>query len=194
MKPPEIAPAVPRRGNRLTRWMGRVILWLMRWQVRGALPNLSRFVIIAAPHTSNWDFVIGLAVRLALDLDAHWLGKHTLFRGPFAPFLHWLRGIPVNRSSPQGLIGKLSACYREDRPFVLALAPEGTRSRVKRWKSGFYFVALQAGVPVVPVTFDYKLRTVGILAPFSPTGHLGEDLLELQRLYTQVTPRHPERF
>lgn len=194
MEPIKLGSAAPRRGNALTRGLGRGMLCLLRWRVVGALPSLPQFVIIVAPHTSNWDFIVGIAARLALDLDVYWLGKQSLFRGPLAPLLTWLHGIPVDRSAPQGLIRCLSGRFREGRPFVLALAPEGTRSKVTRWKSGFYFVALQANVPVVPVAFDYKLRMLRILSPFWPTGRLDEDLAFLREGFRQVTPRHPERY
>ena len=194
MQLPEIGSAVPRRGTFLTRWLGRTMLRLLRWRVVGPLPDLPQFVIIAAPHTSNWDFVVGVAARLALNLDVSWLGKHTLFQSPLAPLLFWLRGIPVNRAAPQGLISNLAARFKSGDPFLLALAPEGTRGKVQRWKSGFYFVALQTGIPVVPALLDYRLRTVELREAFWPTGHLDEDLAALQALYKNVLPRHPEQF
>ncbi len=194
MQLPQIGPAVPRRGTFLTRWLGRTMLHILRWRVVGSLPDLPQFVIIAAPHTSNWDFVIGVATRLALNLDVSWLGKHTLFKGTLAPFLFWLHGIPVNRAAPHGLISNLAARFKHGKPFLLALAPEGTRSKVRRWKTGFYFIALQTGIPVVPVSLDYRKRRVEMMEAFWPTGHLEEDLAALQALYQQVTPRHREKF
>lgn len=191
---PALGAAVPRRGNVVTRGCGRLLLGLLGWRLIGAPPDLPRFILIVAPHTSNWDFVVGIAARLALDLDAHWLGKHTLFRGPWAGLLYWLRGIPVNRSAPQGMIGQLAGRVRASRQFVLALAPEGTRGKVTRWKSGFYFIAMQAEVPVVPVALDYAQRTIAFGQPFSPTGHLEQDLAALQAFYAGVTPRHPDNY
>lgn len=194
MQLPEIGPVVPRRGTFMTRWLGRTMLRLLRWRVVGPLPDLPQFVIIAAPHTSNWDFVVGVASRLALNLDVSWLGKHTLFQGPLEPLLLWLGGIPVNRAAPHGLISNLSGRFKQGQPFLLALAPEGTRSKVRRWKTGFYFIALQAGVPIVPASLDYRLRKVELREAFWPTGHMEEDLEILQELYQQVSPRHPEQF
>lgn len=189
-----IADGVPRRGNAFSRTLGRNFLRLLGWRVAGELPGLPRLVLVVAPHTSNWDFFIGVGVQLALGLDVCWLGKHTLFLGPWSPLLRWLGGIPVNRSAPQGLLPELVRRLNSREHFLLALAPEGTRSKVDRWKSGFHTIARQARAAIVPVALDYGPREVRFGAPLAPTADFDADLAELLRFYVGVTPRRPENF
>lgn len=188
------AEGLPHRGNAVSRALGRSLLRLLDWRLAGCLPELPRLVIIVAPHTSNWDFLVGVGAQLALGLDVCWLGKHTLFFGPWAPLLRWLGGIPVNRAAPQGLLPELVRRLNGRDRFLLALAPEGTRSKVERWKSGFHAIARQTGAPIVPVALDYASREVRFGAPFTPTADFAADLLELQKAFLDVTPRHPENF
>ncbi|MCM2264415.1 MAG: lysophospholipid acyltransferase family protein [Desulfuromonadales bacterium] len=188
------AAGLPRRGNVFSRALGRSFLRLVGWRIAGQLPELPRLVVIVAPHTSNWDFFIGVGVQLALGLDICWLGKHTLFLGPWALLLRWLGGIPVNRAAPQGLLPELVRRLNSRDRFLLALAPEGTRSKVERWKSGFHAIARQTGVPIAPVALDYGPREVRFGVPRAATADFAADLAELQKFYEGVTPRHPEKF
>jgi 1-acyl-sn-glycerol-3-phosphate acyltransferase len=138
----------------------------------GALPDAPKFVVIAAPHTSNMDFVIGMSLVFAQALDAKWIGKRELFRGPLGPFFRWLGGIPVDRNSPQGVVADAVAAFRTRDRMILAIAPEGTRRSVARWKTGFHRIASGAGVPIVCGFFDNVRREVG----FGPTVAAGPDL------------------
>jgi 1-acyl-sn-glycerol-3-phosphate acyltransferase len=136
------------------------------WRVENAPPDLPKMVIVVAPHTSNWDFYFGVATMLALDLDPSWLGKHTLFRAPVGGLLRRLGGVPVRRhgggaSGQEGSVAAVVEAFRAAERMVLALAPEGTRGRVTRWKSGYYVIAEAAGVPVVPSWIDWSRRVVG---------------------------------
>jgi 1-acyl-sn-glycerol-3-phosphate acyltransferase len=185
---------LPQRGNRFSRALGRLLLRGFGWHLAGMLPEHPRLVVIVAPHTSNWDFFIGLATKLALGLDVTWLGKHTLFLGPWAPLLRWLGGIPVNRRAPQGLLPELIARLKGRSNFLLALAPEGTRSRVSRWKSGFHVIALETGALIAPVALDFPSREVRFGPAFTPSVDFAADLRQLQRFYADVTPRHPDNF
>lgn len=185
---------LPRRGNIFSRGVGRGVLRLAGWRLTGSLPNRSRIVCIVAPHTSNLDFFLGIAVQLTLRLDVCWLGKHTLFLGPWAPLLRWLGGLPVNREAPRGLLAELIVRLNGRERFVLALAPEGTRSRVPRWKSGFHVIALQTAATIVPVALDYGTREVRFGAPFTPSADFEGDLAALLKFYDGVVPRHPENF
>lgn len=178
---PLLGAAIPRRGSAPMQALGRFALAAMGWRVEGEVPNLPKFVIAAAPHTSNWDFVVGIAVMFALDLRIGFLGKHTLFRWPFARAMRWLGGIPVDRSSSHGLVAEsVEAFSRMDR-CILAIAPEGTRKRVVQFKAGFLHIAHGANVPVVLATFDWPARCVR----FGPTFEVGEDI-EAERRRTEA--------
>ena len=123
----------------------------------------------------------------------HWLAKHTLFRPPLGGLLRTLGGLPVDRRSPGGVVRQVTTMLAEREQLIIGITPEGTRSRVERWKTGFYRIALSADVPIVPAYFDYARRVIGFGPPFHPTGNLESDLARLQRFYEPFTARHPER-
>ena len=174
--------------------IGRAALRLSGWRLAGTLPDLPRYVLIVAPHTSNWDFPVGLAAKFALGLEAQWLGKHSLFRGPVGWILRALGGVPVDRSRPDGMVDALLARMRAAPRFILVVAPEGTRKRTAGWKSGFYRIAVAAGVPILPVAFDWSTRTVDLRTPFYPTGDAAADMPRLRALYHKGMARRPEHF
>ena len=184
----------PRRDSRTLRALGRAALRLAGWRIVGEVPRLPKFVIAVAPHTSNWDFPVGVAAMFALDLDVHWLGKDTLFRGPAGRVLRVLGGRPVNRHTPEGVVADVAAAMRAEPRFLLGLAPEGTRRRVAQWRTGFYRIAEAAGVPILPVWLDWGRREVGIGRLFWPRGDLEADVAELQALYAPAMARYPEKF
>ncbi len=185
-------PALPRSGGPVSRAFGRAVLALLGWRIEGNLPDIGRAVIIVAPHTSNWDFVIGIAAKLGLGLHASWLGKHTLFRGPFGWFMRRLGGIPVDRSQPQDAVPQAVARFAASERMVLGLAPEGTRKKVARWRTGFYHIARGAGVPIVPVALDWPTRALVIGPPVQPTEHMEADLAALGAFYAPWRGRHGE--
>jgi 1-acyl-sn-glycerol-3-phosphate acyltransferase len=191
---PRLGPEVPSRGGFVLRIAGRAALALLRWRIEGELPNLPRCVIIIAPHTSNWDFVIGLATLLALDLRVTWLGKHQIFRGPFRPLLRRLGGVPVDRSAPGGVVEQAAAVLAPPNSVFLAVAPEGTRRKVERWKSGFWRIARAAGVPILPVAFDYRTRAVVLGEPYTPTADYEADLAALQGRFSAEMARNPRDY
>jgi 1-acyl-sn-glycerol-3-phosphate acyltransferase len=191
---PALGPAVPSRGGRLLRLFGRAALRLLGWRFEGAIPNIPRCVMIVAPHTSNWDFFIGLAALLALDLRVTWLGKHQIFRGPLAPLWRWLGGVPVDRSAPEGVVEQAAAVLASRQSAFVAIAPEGTRRKVERWKSGFWRIARAAGVPIVPVAFDFGRRAVVLFEPFTPTADYEADLAALQRRFSAEMARNPGNY
>ena len=164
----------------------------MRWRVVGDFPDLRKFVIIVAPHTSNWDFVVGLLCDLALDLDAVWLAKHTIFVGPFGSWLKSLGGIPVVRSASHNVVSQVAAEFARRDRMVLAITPEGTRSKVEAWKSGYWHIARAAGVPIVPVGFDFVRRAAVIGPPRYTTDSLEEDEAVLKAFLADITPKNPE--
>lgn len=191
---PPLSPSTPCWGNPLTRAIGRAALRLFRWRLVGTIPDVPKLVAIAAPHTCTLDVLIGLAVLLALGARVRFLAKHTIFRGPVGRVLRWLGGIPVDRTAPGGLVGQVVGRMRESDRFYLALAPEGTRRKVDRWKTGFYRIALAAGVPILPVALDYRRRVAEIGLPLVPSGDYEADLARLRTHFCAQMARHPERY
>ena len=181
--PPE-ALRQPRNG--FWRLFGRTYLRLSGWKVEGAFPETSKFVAIVAPHTSNWDFPLGLALMFATSLRVSWLGKHSIFKAPFRTFLLRLGGIPVDRRASNGVVGDCVRAFHAAPALLLALAPEGTRKGVSRWKSGFHAIAAGAGVPILPVAFDYRDHVVRLLPLFRPSGNLDLDLPQIQALFSHT--------
>jgi 1-acyl-sn-glycerol-3-phosphate acyltransferase len=151
-------------------------------------------VLIVAPHTSNWDFLHGLGAKGVLRLGARFLGKHTLFRGPAGSFLRWLGGIPVDRRAAHGIVGESVAAFAGAEQLCLVLTPEGTRSYVRTWKSGFYRIAVGAGVPILLVKFDYRSKSVVLGPLFQPTGDYERDLPLIQREFRREMARRPELY
>ena len=165
------------------------MLRVLGWRIGPGLPDLAKAVIITAPHSSNWDFPVGIAVVFALRLDVRFVGKVELFRGPLGPLMRWLGGLPVNRKHPVGLVEQTVAMFREREALLLAVAPEGTRKPVERWKSGFHRIAVAAGVPIVPCYFDNTHKVVGFGAPFYPTGNAEADITALRAFYARFLRR-----
>ena len=163
--------------------VARVGLRLSGWRVEGQFPADSRYVLIGAPHTSYWDFPLALGVCFACNVKIYWMGKSSLFRGLAGPVMRWLGGIPVNRDKPGGLVGQMITAFGRQPELVLAIPPEGTRSRVSEWKTGFYYIAQRAGVPVLPVYVDGARKVVGIAPLFYPTGDLEGDLPKIRAIY-----------
>ncbi|MES2125115.1 MAG: 1-acyl-sn-glycerol-3-phosphate acyltransferase [Gemmatimonadota bacterium] len=151
-------------------------------------------MLIVAPHTSNWDFALCILAMFALGLRLSWLGKHSIFFWPASPILRWLGGEPIERGSSLGTVEQAIARFAERPQWVFGLAPEGTRKRTDGWKSGYYRVAVGAGVPIVPVALDYQQRVVAVDAPFWPTGDYERDSLRLRRGFRAEMARHPDRF
>jgi len=191
---PELGPQLPRRGNALSRSLGRLGLRLIGWGIETDVPDVGRCVAIVAPHTSNWDFAVGVLALLAMGLDAHWLGKHEIFRWPFGIVWRWLGGIPVDRKAAGGVVAAAVRLFRERPRLMLGLSPEGTRKRVERWKSGFYRIALEARVPILPVAFDYRRKRIIFLSLFQPTGDLEADVAALRTPFTGSMARKPDQY
>ena len=188
-------PARPAIGtlSRLTRAALLAFYRRQGWRAVGTPPAHGRYVIIAAPHTSNWDFVYFLGLTQELGVDAHFLAKDSLFRWPMGGFMRDMGGISVNRAVRQDMVGAMVGEFARRDRFVLTIAPEGTRSKVGGWRSGFYHIALGAGVPMVVGMMDYGTRTGGLGPEIMPTGDYRADMARIAEAYRGVTPRHPER-
>lgn len=190
----EIAPEIPRWGNSFSRWVGLAVLRLFGWKLDVVLPNQPKMVVIAAPHTSNWDFVFGLAAILALQIRLHWFGKHTIFRKPFKGLLVKLGGIPIDRTASVGVVEQTTQQFQQKPQLLIGLAPEGTRSLAPKWKSGFYQIANAAQVPILVAYLDYQRKVIGLGPLVQPTGDYKADLARIQAFYRGIRPRHPEKF
>ncbi|TYT26391.1 acyltransferase [Luteimonas viscosa] len=181
---PPLPPNAPRvKPNAFTRWLGRSVLRLGGWRVAGPLPDVPKLVLIVAPHSSNWDGLWGFAAKLALGFEVRVLGKAQLFWWPLGPLLRRLGVIPIDRSAPQGTVGQAVEMIRGSDRIWYALTPEGTRKRVERWKSGFWKIAHEAQVPVLPAYFHYPDRTIGIGALFHTSGDMAADIATLRDWY-----------
>ena len=182
--------------NWLERLIRRLLLaWFRRggWSIAGTLPPDPKFVIMGASHTSNWDFLVFLGAVQALGRKVHFIGKHSLFRWPMGGFMRALGGIPVDRGARQDLVGQVVAQFDAHDDFILVVAPEGTRSRTTDWKTGFYQIALKAGVPIVAAGPDFPTRR-GVFGPvIRPTGDYAADMRPAFAFFRTLTPRHPER-
>lgn len=175
---------------RARRWARR-LLALAGWRVEVTPPPGPRCVIAVYPHTSNWDFLVGYLAKLAAGLPVHFMGKHTLFRGPLGPVLRRMGGIPVDRRHPAGIIGQLVA-EMTSRPWMwLAIAPEGTRAYVDHWKSGFYRLATAANVPIGLAFIDWRAHVVGLSEYVLPSGDEAADLERIRRAYAGKVGKRP---
>jgi 1-acyl-sn-glycerol-3-phosphate acyltransferase len=182
--------------NTVLRAGSRGFLRLNGWKVEGSLPVEARkCVLIAAPHTSNWDLPYTLMVAFVLNLNIYWMGKHSLFAFPFGPVMRWLGGIAVDRSRSTNLVSASAMALKAaDGPVQLVVPPEGTRGRTTHWKTGFYYIALEAGVPIVLAYMDYARKVSGLGPVFVPTGNVDADMAEIKRFYAGVKGRRPQHF
>ena len=182
---------MPRRGNAFSRALGLACLALGGWRIEGEFPDRAKVVAIVAPHTSNWDFIIGISAVYALGLRVQFLGKHTLFRPPLGWLMRWFGGIPVNRQAPQGFVPQAVKAIAEADAIFLAITPAGTRSASRPWKSGFYHIAHAARVPILPIAFDGAHRTIRLLAPTETSGDHARDIPQLRALYDGIRGVRP---
>jgi 1-acyl-sn-glycerol-3-phosphate acyltransferase len=183
---PALPPSLPRRGNAFSSRLGRAALALGRWRIEGEFPDRPKLVVIVAPHTSNWDFVVGISAVFALGLRARFLGKHTLFRPPLGFLMRWFGGVPVVREAPQGLVPQAVAAIEKSAAIFLAITPAGTRSSTRPWRSGFYRIAHAARVPILPIAFDGAHRAIRLFPAFQTSGDYDADLPKLLALYAGV--------
>lgn len=183
---------VPRRGNRLTEWLGVMILWLTGWRVVGDFPNTPKAVVIGAPHSSNWDALYVGAAVLALRVKVQIMAKDTAFKPPFGRFMRWLGGIPINRKSSHGVVQQTVSQIRNNQQLFMALSPEGTRSGAKEWKSGFYVIAQAAKVPILVTVIDYGKKEIRFADTITPSGNFEADYAKILELYRGAEARRPE--
>lgn len=176
----------------MSRWLGRSAFAVGGWQFSGDLPDIRKFVVIVAPHTSNWDFFVGVMALWALDLRLSFLGKHTIFVWPVSAWLRSIGGIPVDRSSAHGFVGEVINAFAGKEQMWFAIAPEGTRKKVEHFRSGFLHIAAGAGVPVVLVYLDFAKRVIGFGPLMNPSLDVAADLAQVEAFYQTVHGCNPE--
>ena len=174
----------------MIRLICKAIFSLIGWQLVGVLPDLKKYIIIVAPHTSNWDFPLGVLARGIMDRKISYLGKKELFKPPVSWLFKALGGYPVDRQQSQSMVDRVVQIFQEKDSFILALAPEGTRSRVKSWRTGFYHMAVRAAIPIQPVGIDYATKQVEIMELFYPDGDIEKDLPFLQEKFLRFTGKN----
>ncbi len=182
--------------NTALRAFSRSFLKLTGWKLNGALPpGNTKAVLIAAPHTSNWDLPYTLMVAFCLNLNVYWMGKASLFRWPFGPVMRWLGGIAVDRSKSNNLVAASAEAIRAaDGPLQLIVPPEGTRGKTRQWKTGFYYIALQAEVPIVMAYMDYPRKLSGLGPVFVPTGDVEADMATIKAFYAPFRGKRADHF
>ena len=169
----------------ILRFLAIVILQLTGWKAVGSKVSVPKYVLIGAPHTSNWDFPLMLLVVLELRLQLYWMGKHTLFPFPFSGLMKWLGGIPINRAKSHNVVFDVVKQFKDNETFVVLVPPEGTRSKVTHWKTGFYHIANNAEVPILMGYVDTKQKEGGFADFFHPTGDLEADMKKIRAFYAQ---------
>lgn len=177
----------------LFRGIFRLLFRLFGWRVDGQLPDLPKYVVVGAPHTSNWDFVVFLGLVFCLQGDVRFMGKAELFRPPFGGFFRWCGGYPVDRSKPQGLVDQMVEAFRVSDHFILTITPEGTRHKVTEWKMGFYHIAKRAGVPISTGYVDSRTKTCGIGPTFTLTDDMQADIKAIQSFFSGKVGIRPHR-
>ncbi|MGB1262724.1 MAG: 1-acyl-sn-glycerol-3-phosphate acyltransferase [Cognaticolwellia sp.] len=192
LKTPIVPACIPSRNYGILKKLAAKVLHWAGWTITGELPKQPKFIVAVAPHTSNWDFFIGIAVMFALNLKISFLGKASIFRWPIRSLLTAIGGIGVDRSHSHGVVGQIVQAFEQHEQFVLGLAPEGTRSKTLEWKSGFLHIAKQAKVPVVPASFDFVKKEVHFHPAVKVTGEIGHELAEFKQIFSEVCAKNPQ--
>ncbi len=179
----------------ITKSLSKVLLVnILGWKFEGELPQIKKYIIIVAPHTSSMDFLIGRLYLAIAGLNINILQKKELFFFPLGNILKYFGGIPVDRGKNANIVFQLTEKFDNSEYMTLSLAPEGTRKKVTHWKRGFYYIAQKANVPIVVASLDYKRKVVGIKKIIKPSGNINADMIEIKNCYKDVTAKHPENF
>ncbi|MCG8635894.1 MAG: lysophospholipid acyltransferase family protein [Desulfobacterales bacterium] len=170
--------------------IGRIGLFVLGWKTHGKIPDLKKFILVAAPHSSNWDFVFFLLIIFKFRIPVHWMAKESMFIPPFKTLLIRLGGIPIDRSKNKNTVQVMAETFNNSDRLIVTIAPSGTRQRVRAWKSGFYHIAHQANVPIVCGFVDYKRKTGGIGPTLHPSGDMEADLDLMREFYKDKAGRY----
>lgn len=192
---PAIGPNVASRGNAFTRQLAMLLMRLTGWRFTGAaVPDERKMVIIVAPHTSNWDFPTGIMAMYALGIRGTFLGKDTLFKFPMGILMRWLGGFPVDRSSKQNVVSQTASLVEKMDKVLVVLSPEGTRSRIEKWRTGFWWIANETKCPIIPIAFNFKAKEFHFYPPFHTTGDLEADVQALRKLFRSDMAYDPKKY
>ncbi len=176
----------------MLKFFSKTVLKLAGWKLKVDLPKEKKFVLIGAPHTSNWDFPLALLTFWTLDLKIYWVAKIQMFWGPFYYLFTFLGGIVLDRNSSHGFIAQIAKRFDQTDEMVLSIAPEGTRSKTDYWKSGFYHIAISAKVPICLAYIDYRKRTLGFAQVLYPSGNIDDDMKIIAEFYKNIKGKRPQ--
>jgi 1-acyl-sn-glycerol-3-phosphate acyltransferase len=178
----------------MANFIPRLIFKLGGWKTLGEAPPLKKYIVVGAPHTSNWDFVYGLCAWQLYGMQPRYLIKKEFYVFPLNFLFKATGGVPVDRSKHNSLTDSIVDMFEQRDQFVLIVTPEGTRKKVERWRTGFYYLSLKTGLPIVLGSMDYKLKRTNLSAPFYPTGDIEKDFVFIREFFRNVTPCNPEGF
>ncbi len=177
----------------LMRLTALMIFKLKGWKAEGLRPDIPKYVVIAAPHTSNWDFIYAVCLSLIFRISPLIMMKDVWFRGPMGPFLRWLGALPIRRAGANNVVAQSIKAFQDRERLAMIVPPSGTRARVTRWKTGFYFIALGARVPILLGYLDYERKAGGIGPLVTPTGDIDADMKEIRKFYAGITGKYPNK-
>jgi 1-acyl-sn-glycerol-3-phosphate acyltransferase len=186
--------ASDRKGqNSIIQTLASLLLKIIGWQIVGNFPELPKYVLVGAPHTSNWDFPVAMLWMFASGVRFAWIGKHTLFESPLGPMYYRLGGIPVRRDRSHNFVDQIVEQFECSDELIIAITPEGTRGKLSYWKTGFYHMAVGAGVPIVMGFLDFEHKHIGIGPILYPSGDIHADFSVLREFYSGIKGRHPHK-
>jgi len=191
---PKLGDLTPNTNSRIKKVIGRFMLWFYRWRIEGEVLNAKKFMVILAPHTSYWDFLTNMSTMLALGVHNRWFIADSFWWWPVRILWNWLGGVPVDRSAKQNLVDFTIGKFDDYDELIMALYPEGTTLRAEKWKTGFWYIAKGANIPIQFLSVDYKKR-VSIFGPiFTPSDNIETDMKKIQTFFKDVTPRDTEKY
>jgi len=189
---PLVPSCVPRTQYKIFKVIAQKALSLSGWRITGEIPEQKKFILAVAPHTSNWDFFLGIAVMISLNLKVTFLGKKSIFIWPVGYLLRRLGGIAIDRKHRHGVVGQMVDVFNQQDAMILGLAPEGTRSKTRQWKTGFLHIAQQAQVPIVPVGLDFKKKEIKLMPAVLINSDIENELLRFKHLFNDVCAKNPQ--
>lgn len=179
------APRVAFRPGRLTSWVAERLMWLFGWRIEGQVPDAPKWIGLGVYHTSNWDFLVMLGAAFYFRFRAYWIGKETLFRKPFGTLMRWLGGIPIRRDKSYNAVQQVVDEIKRHEKIIIVVAPEGTRKKVDHWKTGFYYMALGANIPIALAYINYQRKIIGIGPLLYPSGDIEADFAQMRAFYAE---------